>query len=53
MGISRQAIYQREKRHQQRQKDREPVLAMVQEVRRYLPRVGTRKLYHLLKPRFE
>lgn len=23
------------------------------EVRRYLPRLGTRKLYHLLKPRFE
>ena len=53
MGISRQAIYQREKRHQQRQEALEPVLAMVQEVRRYLPRVGTRKLYHLLKPRFE
>lgn len=53
MGISRQAIYQREQRYRQRQEALEPVLAMVQEVRRYLPRLGTRKLYHLLKPRFE
>jgi transposase InsO family protein len=53
MGISRQAIYQRERRYAQRQATLEPVLAMVQDVRRRLPRVGTRKLYHLLKPRFE
>lgn len=53
MGISRQAIYQQEKRHRQRREALEPVLVMVQEVRRYLPRVGTRKLYYLLKPRFE
>jgi transposase InsO family protein len=53
MGISRQAIYQRERRYAQRQATLKPVLAMVQDVRRRLPRVGTRKLYHLLKPRFE
>ena len=53
MGISRQAIYQRERRYAQRQATLEPVLAMVQDVRRRLPRVGTRKLYHLLKPRFD
>ena len=29
-----------------------PVKGMVVEVRRFMPRVGGRKLYHLLKPRF-
>jgi putative transposase len=29
------------------------VLMMVQEVRRYLPRLGTRKLYYLIKPKLE
>jgi len=53
MGISRQAIYQREQRYRQRQAAVGPVLAMVTDVRRYLPRVGTRKLYHLLKPRLQ
>ncbi len=53
MGISRQAVYQQEQRYRQRQEDLEPVQEMVLEVRRYLPRLGTRKLYHLLKPRFE
>ena len=53
MGISRQAVYQHEKRCRQRQADLAPVREMVTEVRRSLPRLGTRKLYHLLKPRFE
>lgn len=52
MGISRQAIYQREQRGRQRRETLQPVQAMVLEVRRQLPRLGTRKLYHLLKPRF-
>jgi len=52
-GISRQAIYQSEKRSLDRQKVLEPVEAMVLDVRRRLPRVGTRKLYYLLKPEFE
>ena len=53
LGVSRQAIYQREQRYRHRQEALEPVLEMVMEVRRHLPRLGTRKLYHLLKPRFE
>ena len=53
MGISRQAVYQHEQRCRQRQADLEPVREMVLEVRRYLPRLGTRKLYHLLKPRLQ
>jgi len=51
MGVTRQAVYQYEQRQKQRRKDLEPVKAMVFEVRRRLPRLGTRKLYHLLKPK--
>jgi transposase InsO family protein len=50
MGVSRQSLYQTEQRHQQREAVLEPVKAMVQEIRRRLPRLGTRKLYHLIKP---
>jgi len=48
-GISRQAVYQRLQREQRRQKTLAPVKDMVIEVRRKLPRVGTRKLHFLLK----
>ena len=51
--MTRQSIYQYEKRQQRKREALEPVLAMVQEIRRYLPRVGTRKLYYLLKPRLQ
>ncbi len=52
-GISRQAVYQRLKTHYAKQMALEPVKAMVHEIRRLMPRIGTRKLYHLLKPKFE
>lgn len=51
--MSRQAIYQYEQRQRCRQEALEPVLAMVMEVRRHLPRLGTRKLYHQLRPRLQ
>ncbi|GAB7218761.1 hypothetical protein VcTj87_05820 [Vibrio comitans] len=35
-----------------RQTELEPVRQMVLELRRYMPRLGTRKLYFLLKPKF-
>lgn len=50
LGISRQAVYQREKRVAQRKAVLEPVKAMVMKLRRFMPRLGTRKLYHLIKP---
>ena len=53
LGVSRQGIYQSEQRQRQRQEGLAPVLEMVLEVRRHLPRLGTRKLYHLLQPRFQ
>ncbi|WP_418361387.1 IS3 family transposase [Syntrophotalea acetylenivorans] len=52
LGITRQAVYQREKRSEQRSIELAPVKSMVMEVRRFMPRLGTRKLYFLLKPMF-
>lgn len=48
-GYSRQGIYQQLQRHHRRQAELTPVLDLVRDVRRHLPRVGTRKLHHLLQ----
>ncbi|WP_155395540.1 IS3 family transposase, partial [Vibrio owensii] len=50
-GISRQSVYQREKRTTARKIEIQPVKEMVLELRRYMPRIGTRKLHFLLKPK--
>jgi len=52
LGITRQAIYQRENRAKSRAIELAPVKAMVLEVRRFMPRLGGRKLYFLLKSKF-
>ena len=52
LGIKRQAIYQRENRAKSRAIELAPVKAMVMEIRRLMPRLGGRKLYFLLKPKF-
>jgi len=49
LGISRQAIYQKEQRDKQRQVELEPVIEKVKVLRRTLPKVGTRKLHHLMQ----
>lgn len=49
LGISRQTIYQKEGRDRQRKEELVPVIEQVKLLRRNLPKVGTRKLYHLLK----
>ena len=51
-SITRQAIYQRESRAKLRAIELAPVKAMVLEIRRFMPRIGGRKLYFLLKPKF-
>ncbi len=51
--MTRQAIYQKEKRIEQRAIELDPVKDMVMKLRRFMPRIGTRKLYYLLKPRFD
>lgn len=49
-GITRQAIYQQEKRQRQRIAVLRPVNQMVQKIRQLMPRIGTRKLYGMIKP---
>jgi putative transposase len=53
LGISRQAIYQREKRATKRIVELQPVKDWVMQYRRFMPQLGTRKLYHLIKPELE
>ena len=48
LGISRQVYYRSIKRRKLKQEIATQVIAMVQEVRLKMPRIGTRKLYHLL-----
>lgn len=48
-GISRQAIYQRYKREQKREEELSRVKSLVNEIRMEMPRIGTRKLYYLIK----
>jgi transposase InsO family protein len=48
MGISRQAYYQAEQVMVQRQQQAQVVLDLVRDVRLEQPRIGTRKLHHLL-----
>lgn len=51
-GISRQSIYQSEERSRERRDRLKEVRQMVQEIRMEMPRLGTRKLYYLLKDEF-
>lgn len=50
--MTRQAIYQREARVHCRAVALAPVKAMVLDIRRFMPRIGGKKLYFLLKPKF-
>jgi putative transposase len=50
MGISRQAWYKRRQSEARRSSQAEAVSALVREVRLRQPRLGTRKLHHLLGP---
>lgn len=52
-GISRQSIYQSEQRVTLREQDLAIVKSLVRKVRMTMPRLGTRKLYHILKEEFE
>lgn len=51
-GISRQALYQAEARAIKRQKELDQIKPLVQQIRMDMPRLGTRKLYYLLKEDF-
>lgn len=49
-GISRQSVYQQAHRDKEKSLRHEPVKAMVDRLCRIMPRIGTRKLYCLIKP---
>lgn len=52
-GISRQAYYFRLKQEDQKQIDTAHVIEMIKAVRSVHPRLGTRKLYQILKPELQ
>ena len=52
-GISRQAVYQFEQRKEQRQEELSQIKPFIRDVRMKMPRLGTRKLYYLLKSDFD
>ena len=53
LGITRQAYYKSKKALEKQLLEEEIVLGLVAEVRSKLPRLGTRKLYHLIKQDME
>ncbi|MBK0014825.1 IS3 family transposase, partial [Stenotrophomonas sp. S41] len=52
-GISRQAFYQAGHRYQRRVAADATALALVSDCRARQPRVGTRKLHHLIEPKLQ
>lgn len=52
LGISRQAVYQSQHRNEKRAKVLSQIKPLVLSIRRDMPRIGTRKLYYLLKDEF-
>lgn len=50
MGISRQAYYKRSQSEERRRSQAQTVTTLVRDVRLRQPRLGTRKLHHLLGP---
>ena len=53
LGISRQAVYQGIKRNEIRANILAQIRPLVLSIRREMPRIGTRKLYYLLKENFD
>ena len=53
MGVSRQAFYQSQQRFAQRDHRAQTIVHLVKEQRMSMPKVGTRKLHHLLREPLE
>jgi transposase InsO family protein len=51
--MSRQNFYKKKRKRRRKEVDEELVLGLVREERKRHPKMGTRKLYHKLKPDFE
>ncbi|WP_235831768.1 IS3 family transposase [Flavobacterium rhamnosiphilum] len=52
-GIDRQVYYRKIRRKVSKQNKAEEVISMVNDIRKTMPRIGTRKLYHLLLDKLE
>jgi len=52
LGISRAAIYSSIKRYKMRCAQNQVIIHLVKQIRKRMPRLGTIKLYELLKPKF-
>ena len=52
-GISRQSVYQSKTRSIFRETQLKIIKTLVLQVRREMPRIGTRKLYHILENEFK
>ena len=52
-GISRQGLYQQKNRSVKRQEELDRIKPLIVEKRMRMPRLGTRKLYHLLSDQFK
>lgn len=48
-GINRQVYYRSIRRQRLKADKAEQVVAMLQEIRRAMPKIGTKKLYHILR----
>ena len=51
-GYSRQAYYKKKKHREEKQKEETIVLLLVSKLRKRMPRIGGKKMYHLLKSEF-
>ncbi len=53
LGISKQALYKRKQKEFFTEQQDSVIINLVNQQRRIMPRIGTRKLYHMLKPQFD
>lgn len=52
-GLSRQSYYKREKKARIDKQESEKIIELVRKIRKRMPRIGTRKLHHILKAEFK
>jgi transposase InsO family protein len=52
-GIDRQVYYRRIRRKKSKQDKAKEVILMIDDIRKAMPRIGTRKLYHLLSDKLQ
>ena len=53
LGITKQAYYQLKKRSTKKSQQEQIICQLVRDIRRLMPRIGTRKLFFMIKPQLE